>query len=194
LSKRRSIFRALVGVFILVTAVMWIRSYYRVDSIHWSDSQHFASLVSSGGRVNFTWTDWEKKTAWSGGWSFGSRQRIDPQRPHWETLQHDNGRRRFLGFEWSTGIHPMAESPTQVSFYLPLYSLYAVPYWAILVCVPGPVVLRTIFTETRRRRRIRQSLCPACGYDLRASSERCPECGTPRVARPDAARPAVAQT
>jgi hypothetical protein len=30
-----------------------------------------------------------------------------------------------------------------------------------------------------RRRRWRQDLCPACGYDVRASTEKCPECGTP---------------
>jgi len=30
-----------------------------------------------------------------------------------------------------------------------------------------------------RRRRWRQDLCPACGYDVRSSAEKCPECGTP---------------
>jgi hypothetical protein len=37
-------------------------------------------------------------------------------------------------------------------------------------------VLRAQAIEARRR----SGCCPSCGYDLRASPERCPECGEPK--------------
>jgi hypothetical protein len=43
------------------------------------------------------------------------------------------------------------------------------------------VVASVLITYDRRRlireRRIQENLCPKCGYDLRATPDRCPECG-----------------
>lgn len=51
------------------------------------------------------------------------------------------------------------------------------PLWLVPTVFSLPVLLAGLLTLLRGRRRIRQGLCPACGYDLRGSSDRCPECG-----------------
>jgi hypothetical protein len=56
-------------------------------------------------------------------------------------------------------------------------NVVAVPYWAISFLFAA-LALPLAFARLRARARRRQGLCPNCGYDLRASPERCPECGT----------------
>ena len=55
------------------------------------------------------------------------------------------------------------------------------PYWLTLAAAIVGALTRvpTEVSRRRRQRRIKDGLCLTCGYDLRASKDRCPECGTP---------------
>jgi hypothetical protein len=56
------------------------------------------------------------------------------------------------------------------------YRQLNIPLWAIVLSsavIPGVRAWRWM----RQRRRTRRGMCLTCGYDLRESPERCPECG-----------------
>jgi hypothetical protein len=67
-----------------------------------------------------------------------------------------------------------------------------VPYWIVVsatALLPLGRVAGWLGRRAVRRGRLRRGACPACGYDCRATPQRCPECGfaiagSARVIRP----------
>jgi predicted Zn-ribbon and HTH transcriptional regulator len=56
----------------------------------------------------------------------------------------------------------------------------AVPFWAVVLAfatLPAVDLVRKIRSRRKRWFRLLHGLCQTCGYDLRATPDRCPECG-----------------
>jgi hypothetical protein len=78
----------------------------------------------------------------------------------------------FLGFAAVTSqAGAIADIPSSRVFCV------VVPHWFVILIPLGCATWLLFVRDARRRRRHKRGLCEECGYDLRASPERCPECG-----------------
>jgi hypothetical protein len=170
----RWMFRIVAGlslVLCLATCVLWVRSFATAtefgfkklvaDSSSWNGSRcRLYYLTSNRPGISYTVTH---------AWSYG-RMGWHIYHIEYPSRQSVNGPPNvsFLGFKYRAWGEP--------SFNDQYLREWMIPYWAlmlVLACLPALAIRKAL----RSRRRRQPGLCPACGYDLRATPGRCPECG-----------------
>jgi hypothetical protein len=154
-------------ILFVATAALWVRSYWRSDLFGWiqpvqpqADSL-FIHLESGRGGLSIYAgfrSHWDGATCIRTGWLWVSDDR--PPIPH-AGWGRDN--------RWGFGYQSIRLTSVD-------YRWFIFPAW-LPTCLFAALPLSRLGLSIRHRRRIREGHCRQCGYDLRATRHRCPECG-----------------
>jgi len=148
----------------IAAAVIWVLSYQLTQYVGWSDQRQFYGALSIAGLLRVEHGTYPGRP----GFSYEQRNEIN------ETLWNEAAARdrrggvfKQLGFAYSYIDYYSNGKEVRQSIYLPHWSLVA--FFGLLSLFKLIALLR--------RRPHGPGLCAACGYDMRATPDRCPECG-----------------
>jgi hypothetical protein len=99
-------------------------------------------------------------------------------------LLKNNFLRDKIGFQLAAGTQPAAGGIVRSTRY---YGI-RMPYWLVMAPFLLPFAAWWL-RHLRHGHRLRHGLCLSCGYDLRESPEKCPECGAGKPSQVPASRP-----
>ena len=163
---RRFAFNFVSGASALLFALVmaaWIRSYLATDVIQYRAPQ----------------AEWEFGIAWGKGYIAGG---IDGVVDWNETgLQINSTTPRRIDGSWHKASHPyLVIDLIFVRFvnYTGTIAIYTKAWLpAVLFAILPAISLKRYFRARTLAHRAAAGLCLHCGYDMRQSSDRCPECG-----------------
>ena len=163
----------------LLVAADWIHSIFYSETFVLVRGSHVYAIDNYNGEIAF----------WRGRFKPGESYPDGLHQEHWngsnalKTMEFNvddpmGGEIAFAGFAITQQRHfPTTNvqtfSPTIVANHLAV----VIPSWFLALlfgALPGTVAFRWM----RGIRRRGEGFCSVCGYDLRATTDRCPECGT----------------
>jgi hypothetical protein len=152
----------------IAAGAMWFRSHSYHDELRRNRAPRDVWVIESErGGVTLLSLRARNDGFGSGGWTVGPCERLGGLQP---MVVRRQPAWRLLGFEWDRGTSLLRWS-------------FRVPFWfvtAALAALPHARVIRRL----RRDRSSTLDSCPACGYNLRGTPGRCPECGTSVLSMP----------
>jgi hypothetical protein len=167
-------------VLCVATTALWLRSYWtfdhydRIQRVRADDSQAIRQwyFMSDGGGVKLTVFTAEGSTV-PGLWgsNLGTWWGHEPATGY---VRFGNDRAvaiGWLGVGWGGGKWNQVDGSLTTED-----SWIVFPHW-MAVALFGLTPAVWLATFVRKRRRLANGLCRHCGYDLRATPDRCPECG-----------------
>jgi hypothetical protein len=159
----------------VATAALWVRSYWVTDMFLAERREPPSGEADDVGVPHYGVFARSHGGQFGGWWGGSGHSPSDPNLPWSFELAHEATGSAAVPTEFELGA--LYIDYDGAGFNLRAWRL---PGWALVAAaafLPGAVVLRRV-VAARRRRRARRGLCPACGYDLRATPDRCPECGS----------------
>jgi hypothetical protein len=104
---------------------------------------------------------------------------VSPGRTYYESP----GFYRRLGFD-ARVVRRQLEGPPSTFM---RSTVVRVPHWFVAILTAAPPAAWVVRRWRAWARHRPVGLCKRCGYDLRATPERCPECGVEAVGQPEVA-------
>jgi hypothetical protein len=174
MARRISLFLSLLSAALFIaTLTFWYRSRHHVDiAIFCLPTGNWQGIAAQHGGVLLFFSNLPggKDAAWQiqGGSSTADDQKFIDFRD--SLFAPPAEKYSIIGFRLASGTLSLTSQINSK------YTVIALPYW-FLVIVFGVLPMGPFKGAWQRRRRRRRGLCITCGYDIRASSNRCPECG-----------------
>jgi hypothetical protein len=167
-----------VSLLLLVTVcVLWARSYTSTDQLVWRRIDGTRFIQSARGHLwlQVNLVDLSAFAAHDFGLEYRRFEPVSPPHFLFSYLVPDAPLTRGVGFRWGGFEWYTLENRNGIAIATGVARSSSVA----LVTAVLPLAWTTSRARSyvRQRRRRRAGLCAACGYDLRASPERCPECG-----------------